>query len=410
METIVIIEDNAEIRTLLQLRLRDEGYTVLVAEDGEAGLALVRAERPRVVLLDLMMPKLHGYAVCQAISSDPALAGTRVIISSAKGYPADQQKARDLGAWAYIVKPYDFDQLMAAISRAVESVGPPVRVKFWGTRGSIPTPGRSTLRYGGNTSCVEVRVGNHILMLDCGTGAREMGLALTSETQGQPVEVHILVGHTHWDHIQGFPFFQPAYGAGNRLTVYSLRGADKSLERVFTGQMDASYFPVSVADLAAHLQFVELEGETQIGGVRVSHVYLNHPGVAIGFRLDAGPKSLVYISDHEPYWRMNGDNEHNRHLEKEIDDFAHNADLYIREAQYTPEEYAAKRTWGHSTWPDALDSAHRSGARRLALFHHDPQRSDEALDQIVRNCHQYMHEHAMAFHCMAAADNLELTL
>ena len=108
----------------------------------------------------------------------------------------------------------------------------------------------------------------------------------------------------------------------------------KSLEKVFTGQMDASYFPITASEMAAHLQFVELEGAVQVGGVRVSHVYLNHPGVAIGYRLEAGPKSLVYISDHEPYWRMNGDNEHNRQREKEIDDFAHDADLYIREAQY----------------------------------------------------------------------------
>ena len=410
METVVIIEDDPEIRALLEIRLRKAGYRVLTAADGEAGLALVKAERPGVVLCDLMMPRLHGYAVCQAISADPDLAGTRVIISSAKGYPADQQKARELGAFGYLVKPYDFDQMVAEVRRASESVGPLMRVKFWGTRGSIPAPGPSTLRYGGNTACVEVRCGNQILMLDCGTGAREMGLALSKETQGKPVEVHILVGHTHWDHIQGFPFFQPAYSAGNRLIIYSLRGSDKSLEKVFTGQMDGSYFPVSTSDLAAHLQFVELDGPIQIGPACISHFYLNHPGLAIGFRIEAGAKTLVYVSDHEPYWRMSGDNPLNRRLEHELDDFARDADLYIREAQYTVEEYAAKRGWGHSTWPDALESAHRAGARRLALFHHDPQRDDASLDHIVQQCHQYMREHGMVFHCLAAADKLELTL
>jgi phosphoribosyl 1,2-cyclic phosphodiesterase/CheY-like chemotaxis protein len=409
VETVVIIEDDPEIRTLIEVRLSRAGFRVLAAADGEAGLALVKAERPRVVLCDLMMPRMHGFAVCQAISADPDLAHTRVIISSAKGYTADQQKARDLGAFAYLVKPYDFEQLISAVERAA-SAGAAMRVKFWGTRGSIPTPGPSTLRYGGNTACVEVRCGSSILMLDCGTGAREMGMALTREAHGKPVEVHILVGHTHWDHIQGFPFFMPAYGSGNRLTIYSLRGSDKSLEKVFTGQMDGSYFPVRVSDLAAQLQFVELEGPIQIGDARVTHFYLNHPGLAIAFRIEAAGKSLVYVSDHEPYWRMNGDNDLNRRLEHDLDDFARAADLYIREAQYTVEEYPAKRGWGHSTWPDALDSAHRAGARRLALFHHDPQRDDDSLDRILEQSRQYMRVHNMEFQCLAAADNLELTL
>jgi phosphoribosyl 1,2-cyclic phosphodiesterase/CheY-like chemotaxis protein len=408
VKTVVIIEDDPEIRALIELRLSRAGFQVHTAADGEAGLRLVKSVKPGVVLCDLMMPRMHGFAVCQAIAADAELAQTRVIISSAKGYAADQNKARELGAFAYLVKPYDFEQMLEAVERAAARSA--MRVKFWGTRGSIPTPGPSTQRYGGNTACVEVRCGRSILMLDCGTGAREMGLALAREAQGKPVEVHLLVGHTHWDHIQGFPFFPPAYVAGNRLTIYSLRGSDKSLEKVFTGQMDNSYFPVSVSELAAQLQFVELDGPVQIGDARVTHFYLNHPGLAIAFRIEAAGKSLVYVSDHEPYWRMNGDNELNRRLEHDLDDFARAADLYIREAQYTVEEYAAKRGWGHSTWPDALESAHRAGARQLALFHHDPQRDDDALDRILEQCHQYMREHRMEFQCVAAADNLELTL
>lgn len=410
MEKVLIVDDDPEIRAVVEIRMRQAGYQVLSAADGEAGLALVRREHPRVVLLDLMMPKLHGYAVCKAITSDAQLKDVRVIITSAKGYAADLHKAQEMGAWAYLVKPYDLDELAGKVRQALESLGPPVRVKFWGTRGSIPTPGPSTLRYGGNTSCVEVRCGDAILMLDCGTGAREMGLALARESPGRHLDLHLFIGHTHWDHIQGFPFFQPVYTAGNHISIYSLRGTDKSLEKVFTGQMDSSYFPVALGDLAARLTFVELEGPVQVGPVRVSHVYLNHPGLAIGFRIDAGSKSVVYVSDHEPYWRMNGDNEHNRRLDREIDEFARSADLYIREAQYTVEEYGFKRGWGHSTWPDALESAHRAGVRRLALFHHDPLRDDSALDDTVSRCQAYMREQGMVFSCLAAADNLEMTL
>jgi phosphoribosyl 1,2-cyclic phosphodiesterase/ActR/RegA family two-component response regulator len=410
MEKIVLVDDDADIRRVVELRLRLAGFQVLTASDGETGLQLIRAENPRLVLLDLMMPRKHGFAVCQEIRSDPDLRGTYIIVGSAKTYAPDIKKAKELGADLYLTKPYDLEALVGTIKKALASSEVPLKVRFWGTRGSIATPGPATLRYGGNTSCTEVRCGDSVLLLDCGTGAREAGLALGREFQRRPLHVHIFVGHTHWDHIQGFPFFVPAYVCGNRVSIYSLRGSDKSLEKVFTGQMDASYFPVDLTDLKSQLQFIELEGPVEIGEARVSHVYLNHPGLAVGFRIDFGAKSVVYISDHEPYCRLSGDNDHNRKLDREIDAFAREADLYVREAQYTEEEYPSKRGWGHSTWKDALESAHAANARRLALFHHDPMRDDETLDGILASCRAYMQERGMMYECIAAAENLELTL
>jgi CheY-like chemotaxis protein/ribonuclease BN (tRNA processing enzyme) len=410
MEKIVVVDDDSELLRVVEKRLSAAGYKVFAAADGEAGLELIRAERPRVVLLDLMMPRMHGFAVCQRIQNDPTLRGIQVIVTSAKTYPVDIQKAKELGARSYLTKPYDLEELVQKIKDALEAAGLAVAVKFWGTRGSIPTPGPKTVRYGGNTSCVELRAGEIILMLDCGTGAREMGLALSREFQGRPMEVHIFVGHTHWDHIQGFPFFQPAYTPGCRLTIHSLRGCDKSLQKVFTGQMDASYFPVSLADLVAHLQFEEMDGPVKIGEAEVSHFHLNHPGLAIGFRITVGRKSVVYLADHEPYWRLLGDTEHNRKLDGEVNEFAREADLYIREAQYTDEEYTQRRGWGHSTWTDALESAQAANVNMLALYHHDPGHDDDLLDRIVEGCHCYMRERGMKFVCFAASDNLQMTL
>ena len=409
-DKVLVIDDDPDIRRVVERRLRAAQYEVLTAGDGEAGLRLARAEHPRVVLLDLMMPRVHGFQVCQEIRNDPSLRSIKVIITSAKAYPVDIKKAKDVGADEYLTKPYDLEEMVTKVQALLDAAGAPVRVKFWGTRGSIPTPGPATQRYGGNTSCVEVRWGDNILLLDCGSGARELGLALSREFKGRTLDAHIFVGHTHWDHIQGFPFFVPAYVPGTRLTLYSLRGADKSLEKVFTGQMDGSYFPVSLADMMARLQFVELEGEVAIGGAKVSHVYLNHPGLAIGFRIQLGPKSLVYLSDHEPYWRLSGDNEHNRKLEREVTEFARDADLCIREAQYTDEEYAVKRGWGHSTWSDALESAHEANVKVLALYHHDPMHDDDAMDRIVADCQARMRDRGMTFLCFAASDNYQMTL
>jgi phosphoribosyl 1,2-cyclic phosphodiesterase/CheY-like chemotaxis protein len=410
MEKIVIVDDDADIRRIAELRLRIAGFSVFTAEDGEAGLRLIQAERPRVVILDLMMPKMHGFAVCQAIRSDPSLQGTFIIVASAKTYTTDIKKAKALGADLYVNKPYDLDGLVDTINTALASSRAAIAVRFWGTRGSIPTPGRTTLRYGGNTSCVEVRCGETVMLFDCGSGAREAGLSLAREFKGRDLQAHLFVSHAHWDHIQGFPFFAPAYGPGNRLTLYSVRGADKSLEKIFTGQMDSSYFPVDLTDMMAQLEFVELEGPFELGGARISHQYLNHPGLAVGFRIEAEGKTVVYLTDHEPYCRLSGDNDHNRKLDREVDEFARGADLYIREAQYTEEEYPAKRGWGHSTWKDAVDSAHAAQVQRLMLYHHDPMHDDDFLDQVVASCHTYMREQGMTFECAAAADYQQVSI
>jgi len=247
-------------------------------------------------------------------------------------------------------------------------------------------------------------------MIDCGTGAREMGLALLREFQGKPIELHVFVSHTHWDHIQGFPFLLPAYQPGNRLTFYSLRGADKSLEKIFTGQMDSTYFPVELRDMRANLQFVELDGPVQLGEVEVSHVYLNHPGLAIGFRVKHKGKSLVYIADHEPYHRLLGDTVHNRTLEQEITEFGREADLYIRDSQYTEEEYAEKRGWGHSPWTEVLEAAYVAKVEQLALYHHDPMHDDATLERILAACKERMQQCGMTFKCFLAAEGLHVSL
>jgi len=416
---ILIIDDDRDVRRLAQMRLQLAGYEVLEAVDGEAGLNTLRAERPPVILLDLMMPKLHGYAVCQEIRNDPNLRNIYIIASSAKRYPVDIRKAMEMGANAYLVKPYEMEELLAKVCEgfvAVETLAEEAAqakpftfyLHFWGTRGSIATPGPKTLRYGGNTSCVEVRHGQRILMLDCGTGAREMGVALHREFGEKPLEVDLFVSHAHWDHIQGFPFFPPIYQCGNKIRIYSLRSADKSLEKVFTGQMDGSYFPVEISDLKGRLEFHELTGPMELDDIRITHFGLNHPGMAVGFRLEAAGKSLVYLTDHEPYCRLAGDNEMNRRLDREVDEFARGVDLYIREAQYTEEEYDHKRGWGHSTWRDAVNSAYAAGAKRLCLFHHEPMHDDVALDNILAACWEYMKARDMKFECLMAADGMVL--
>ena len=268
-----------------------------------------------------------------------------------------------------------------------------MRIRFWGTRGSLAKPGPSTIRYGGNTSCVEVRAADGtLIILDCGTGAHDLGRSLVASGE-RPIRGHFLITHTHWDHIQGFPFFTPLFIQGNEWDVYAPQGLGKRLEATLAGQMEYTYFPVTLGQLGATIRYHELtEGTFDLGTVQVTARYLNHPGLALGYRLEAGGVVMVYATDHEPHSRHQPDpasptetvpihREDQRHVE-----FLADADLVIHDAQYTLEEYPSKLTWGHSPAELAVDFALAAGVKRLALFHHDPLRDDAAVDQLVETC------------------------
>jgi CheY-like chemotaxis protein/phosphoribosyl 1,2-cyclic phosphodiesterase len=266
-----------------------------------------------------------------------------------------------------------------------------MRVQFWGTRGSLAKPGPTTLRYGGNTPCVEVRTADGTLVvLDCGTGAHGLGLALAA-SPGQPVRGHLLITHTHWDHIQGFPFFAPLFSRGNEWDIYAPGGLGQQLEVTLAGQMEYTYFPITLAQCGAAIRFHDLhEGSFEIGKLRVTARYLNHPALALGYRLETGGAALVYAVDHEPHKRDHagpaaGGSPVHREDQRHVEWLA-GADLVIHDAQYTLEEYPQRMNWGHTPAEWAVDYAVAAGAKRLALFHHDPQRDDAALERLVDVC------------------------
>ena len=400
MAKILVIDDNEVMRTFAAECLRADGHEVLEAEDGEQGLEVAGKEKPALVLTDVMMPGIHGFGVVEALRANPALAATRVIVSSLKSYAVDLRLAESAGADRFLPKPYKPEALLDLVAELLGAGG--LRVRFWGTRGSIATPSTETTRYGGNTACTEIRFGEHILVLDAGTGIRKLGNALLQEF-GNQIRAHILVGHTHWDHIQGFPFFVPAYVPGDEFFIYSLRGAGKPLEKVFRGQMDGDYFPVPLSDMQAKLNFIELSKTVEIGPIQIAIHHLNHPGVAVGFRISAGGKSLVYVSDHEPFYRM-VEGEIGETEEARLYEFARGADLWIREAQYTEEEYVSKKGWGHSTFNDAIRGAAEAGVKRLSIFHHDPMHDDDFMDHWMDRLGEQVRAAGHSFHCGAARE------
>jgi phosphoribosyl 1,2-cyclic phosphodiesterase len=252
-------------------------------------------------------------------------------------------------------------------------------VRFWGVRGSIPVPGPSTAEIGGNTSCVEVRCGKTVLIFDAGTGLRLLGNSLLKE---MPLAVHLFFSHVHWDHIQGFPFFAPAFIPGNTIYMYGGNNVSGTVETALAGQMEMPNFPVHLTQLPAKLAFNDLhEGEVvEIeGGCRVSNTGGNHPGGVFAYRIDYQGKSLIYATDTEHYSIP----------DPKLVKLCRNADVLIFDTMYTPEEYAGKNGmpktgWGHSHFEAGVDLCKAAGIKHYVLFHHDPAQTDAMVREKER--------------------------
>jgi phosphoribosyl 1,2-cyclic phosphodiesterase len=255
------------------------------------------------------------------------------------------------------------------------SVLPSLQVKFWGVRGSTPTPVMKNLRYGGNTSCVEVRYGDQILILDAGSGIRNCGIALTAERPPEALNIDVVLTHFHWDHIQGIPFFLPLFLEHSQLHFFTSVALGPLRERL-EGQMAQPYFPVGLERLRAPRTFSEVNGSMQRGDLRITLFPLNHPQGATGYRIDSPAGSVVYATDVE-----HGDKE----LDGVLREHAEGADVLIQDAQFTPEEYSRFRGWGHGTWLEATKVAQDAKVGQLILFHHDPSRNDSQNDILQEN-------------------------
>lgn len=271
-------------------------------------------------------------------------------------------------------------------------------VKVWGCRGSLPTPGPTTVRYGGNTSCYEVRsADNQLLILDAGTGLRELGMTLMNEL---PLEAHMLFSHTHWDHIMGYPFCVPIFIPGNTFHLHGPTHFNNSFEEVMTKSMDYTFFPVRMQELAANLNFDDMkEGNYEIGPFKVEVKYMNHPILCLGFKISCDDKTIVYTGDTEPYYdTVYGDTEpadEEEAIEKaELEEFVamqnegmveflRGADLVIYDCTYTAEEYPAKKGWGHTSMEQAIAVCQKADVGQLLMSHHEPTRTDDQLDELL---------------------------
>lgn len=430
MRTILLIDDDEFCRAPAAELLRRKQWNVIEAADGEKGVELAVKHRPDVILCDLLMPRGNGYHVCRTVRAQLDLRHTKIIVITGRDYAADRKSAQEAGADDYLVKPIVFNELLDALDRVlppgsngtgepkeqkVEAGSAATRVKFWGVRGSIPSPGPQTVTYGGNTSCVEIRADGQLIVLDAGSGIRGLGQALDAEFKEAPIDLTLLISHTHWDHIQGFPFFLPAYHPKNRLRILGYEGARDGLAATLAGQMESPYFPIALKQMPGNIVIEELkEMQFAIGPVRVEACFSNHPGVCVGYRLFTSAGSIVYLPDnesvHEPATGTNGSETLPRTIEHRLAAFVKDADVLICDAQYTRGEYAAHVGWGHGCVDDVVRFAIAGNVKQLFLFHHDPAHDDAFVADMLAQARDLAAKAGGTLRVEAAREGEEITL
>ncbi len=432
MKTVLLIDDDEAFRSVLTELLRSHGWNVIQAQDGENGLTLALEHKPAIVVCDLLMPRCNGFQFCRALNSRrSSLPDTKIIVSSGSGYAVDKIVALESGADEYVTKPIDVDQLVNLFEKLSGGAAAPVKtpapviaeegitkVRFWGVRGSIPSPGPETVYYGGNTSCVEVRADGELIILDAGTGIRALGQKIRKEFEGHPIHITILISHTHWDHIQGFPFFSPAYDQRNRVRILAFEGPRKGLESTLSIQMESPYFPISMQEMPGHIEFTELKSlEFDIGKVKVKAAFMNHPGICVGYRLYTSAGSVAYFPDNELFSRMRGKGAQDspqtvfgRKQDQALREFIADADIIISDAQYDADEYAAHIGWGHSCVDDVVPLAMAARVKKLFLFHHDPDHDDAKIAQMLASARKHAERRGGGIQVEAAREGLEVVL
>ena len=431
MKTVLIIDDDADCRRVLAAVLNQDGWQVYHAGNGDEGIELARQHRPSVIVCDLLMPRSNGFKVCREIRADATLRQTPIVVTSGRNFETDRRAAIEAGADDYLAKPVQPADLVAALARFhVNNVPPPpekpaeiptrisgpARMKFWGVRGSTPAPGPGTVEYGGNTSCVEVRAKGELIILDAGTGLRLLGRQLAEEFKDQPLNLTLLLTHTHWDHIQGIPFFQPIYQPQNRVRILGYEGARHGLSGVLSSQMENPYFPVALRELPANLQIEELkEMKFTIGRVRVEACFANHPGICVGYRLFTGEASIAYFPDNEPHYVANGADvkaaiEYSQGQERRIISFLRGVDILIMDAQYDRAEYQQHKGWGHACLDDVVALAIKAEVKKLFLFHHDPDHDDAKISEMVESARKLVKTQNGKLQVEAAREGLAVEL
>jgi CheY-like chemotaxis protein len=440
MKKILIADGSEKFLEALASDPLAKRYQIETARSGPECLEKMAALQPDLLLIDLMLPEMHGIEILKRIKSDPKTRHWGVFIASAEPMIQNYHAALTEGAAYFLKKPLDAKHFFLLVeqffsgklhpdpfsgqeSEAIEgghcylpkAHPPDCYIKFWGTRGSNPVSGPEYVRFGGNTCCLEIRYGKDRILIDAGTGIRPLGKLLLQE---EDRNIHLFLGHTHWDHVTGFPFFNPIYRPDTHIDIWSPIGYEKSTHDLFTDMLAYAYFPVRLDDIQARITFKDLRdgGVVQIGKIRVDMHYAYHPGPTLCFKIHVAGKTIGYATDNEVLLGYHGD----PHALKADDPlltphqsqiaFFKGCDFLIHEAQYTPIEYQKKVGWGHSSISNAAVLVKYCGVKEWIVTHHDPSHTDEDLFKKIQLHNDILSAGDIHCHVRMAFDGLSLPL
>jgi phosphoribosyl 1,2-cyclic phosphodiesterase len=416
MRTILLIDGDPVFRSTLAQLLLEHGWAVLEAEDLAAGIPIAKTQRPGTIVCPIFDGGEALGAVLRACFPEGAPKPRLILLSHSPEAPSLEK-----GLEGSLILPYNPHEIVETVQMPQtepKDRSPLVtRLKFWGVRGSIPTPGPSTVFYGGNTSCIEIRCGSEIVILDAGSGIRPLGLQLVKEFKDVPISLTLLITHTHWDHIQGFPFFIPAYNPKNRLRILGFDGARKGLLSTLSGQMETPYFPISLQQMPGNIIIEELEElQFQIGSIPVQAAFMNHPGICVGYRLFTPGGSISYLPDNElgeeisPPSEIPGMRRPQVLNEKKLLHFIEGSEILIFDSQYDASEYHSHRGWGHSSMESTIQLALKARVKKLFLFHHDPTHDDDYIHCLLAGARELISRSGGVLEVEAAREGLEILL
>jgi len=279
-----------------------------------------------------------------------------------------------------------------------------MKIKFWGTRGSIPVSGREFLKYGGSTTCLEIiDKNNDSIIVDCGTGVKDLGKEFIKKNINK---IFIVFTHQHWDHILGFPFFAPIYDDKNEIIITGCSYTTDDVRAIVSKIMQPPGFPVKFEEIDAKFKFMAMEKNgIKINNIEIIPIELSHPNGGFGYKFIEDGKTVVFLTDNELRYTHPGGRSFDEYVE-----FSRGADLLIADADYTDSEYEYRRTWGHSTWRDALELAISSAVKKLILFHHNQNRTDKQIDIIVNDCNREIRKAGLKIKCFGAMEGKTISI
>lgn len=394
----LVIEGDAASREAAAAALGAQGFSVLALVPESDWFDQVLATAPDCLLLDQALCQQRGRGAIESIKRQGGLAETEIILWSADASFESRALGYALGADEWVARPYGIEELERSLSllRRFE-------LTFWGVRGTLPIPGRRTLQYGGNTSCLSLLIArDRRFVFDAGTGMKALSDEFARTTGGR-FEGRILITHPHWDHLTTLPFFGPLYIPENHITIQGPAQGDRSIERLISEQMDGTFFPITVEAFKAEVDYQDLtEGTYCLDGVQFMAKRLRHPGYCLGYRVAHKGRSIAYVTDNE----LGPSDASSDDFQRDLIEFLRNVDVLVHDTTYFDEEYPSKVNWGHSSVGQVTRLAHQAGAKHLYLFHHDPDHGDTDIERKLEIAEALLADWNSSTRCHIAAERM----